>query len=760
MSLKAVIKLSSFKLKSHPDILLVDHIDRVHKCGIQIFKRNKLFLEDLDFLKVILVGHDLGKATRYFQEYISKIKSHGSLKNHGFLSALMTYCILIKKFDMDKAIKGFVIVKRHHGNLGNFFDELSMDKVEIEENIDILDKQLDSVYFDELNAILDKFDLDSIDKDQVIKAFIELYKEKEAIFFYEDELNSNIEEYFKFKYFYSILIYSDKHSLIVKDEKEKAKAIDISKLEKYIDSLPKDEDVINGKRNKARLDCENKISHIDEKICTLTLPTGIGKTLSSLNFAVKLREKLYREEGIYYNLIYSFPFTSIIDQTYEIFKNIFGDNTSEVLKHHYLSPIEYKDEEDYFEIEESKFLIETWDSKVVVTTFVKVLESIFSNKNSELLKFHRFANSIIILDEVQNIPHKYWKLIRESFNILSKLLNVYFIFMTATQPMIFNNKVELIENTREYFTIFNRTRLNINLNEMDIDTFVEEIKPIINRYKKVMIVLNTVKSAQDVYKKIKKIADKRVLFLSASVIPKDRRERLDKLKELDEYILVSTQVVEAGVDIDNDAVIRDIGPWDCIVQCAGRCNRNNNKGQGQVYIYKLKGDRYVYANIIYGRFLISKTEKILKERSHILENEFFDYSNAYFKEIAQDKSDKESDEIIEDILKFNFDYVDKQFKLINNNQLFVMPVFIEKDEEATEIWRKYEELYDIKDRYERMNEFLKIKEKFLSYVINVNIKNFPFIRDRFYGKIPKENLEYYYSEEYGFITDNDETIFF
>src|SRR5690606_8847015 len=121
---------------------------------------------------------------------------------------------------------------------------------------------------------------------------------------------------------------------------------------------------------------------------------------------------------------------------------------------------------------------------------------------------------------------------------------------------------------------------------------------------------------------------------------------------------------------------------------------------------------------------------------------------------------KESDEIIEDILKFNFDYVDKQFKLINNNQLFVMPVFIEKDEEATEIWRKYEELYDIKDRYERMNEFLKIKEKFLSYVINVNIKNFPFIRDRFYGKIPKENLEYYYSEEYGFITDNDETIFF
>ncbi len=486
----------------------------------------------------------------------------------------------------------------------------------------------------------------------------------------------------------------------------------------------------------------------------------MGKTLNSLNFALKLREKLYKEEGIYYNIIYTFPFTSIIDQTYEIFQKIFGNRTSDVLKHHYLSKVEYKDDEDYFETEKSKFLIETWDSKIVVTTFVKLLQCIFSNKNSELLKFNKLANCIVILDEIQNIPYKYWKLIRHSFEVLSDILNTYFVLMTATQPLIFKGDIELVENTKEYFKIFKRTKLNIDLKERSIDEFIDEIKPIIEKVNKIMIVLNTVKSAQEVYKQIKNIADKKVIFLSASVIPKDRKKRILEIKKLDKYILVSTQVVEAGVDIDNDVVIRDIGPWDSIVQCAGRCNRNNERDIGDVYIYKLKGEKSIFANIVYGRFLISKTEKILKNNSHIFEHDFFDYSKDYFEEINKDKSDDYSNRIIEDINQLNFNEVDNQFKLIENNSLYIMPVFIEKDEEATYIWTKYEELFDIKDRFERMNKFLEIKEKFLSYVININIKDFSFVRDRFYGKIPIENLDYYYSNEYGFITNNDQTMFF
>ncbi|MBZ2175793.1 CRISPR-associated helicase Cas3' [Schnuerera sp. xch1] len=750
----------SYKLLSHPKIYLIEHLQKVYKWGMEIFEQNKLFLEDKEILSSILVGHDLGKSTLYFQQYITKEKSHGFIKNHGFLSAIMTYCILANKYGMDKALKAFIIVKRHHGNLYNFFDEVSLNQIEVLNTIDVLDKQLKSIDFQEVNVILDRFKLPNINCTEIKKVFINLFQDMEAVFYYEDELNKNMEEYFKIKYLYSILIYSDKFSLIMDNGIDKDKSIGINKFNIYMDNLPKHKSIINDKRNEARIGIENKIENLDDKIYTLTLPTGMGKTLNSLNFALKLRDKLYKEEGIYYNLIYSFPFTSIIDQTYQIFKDIFGDKTSEVLKHHYLAKVEYKNEENYFEIEKSKFLIETWDSKIIVTTFVKVLQCIFSNKNSELLKFNKFANSIIILDEVQNIPHKYWKIIRESFYVLSKALNIYFILMTATQPLIFKDRKELIENTKEYFDIFDRTRLNINLNEIGINEFVEEICPIINKSDKTMIVLNTVKSAQEVYKTIKEKSNKQILFLSASIIPEDRKERIEKIKTLDRYILVSTQVVEAGVDIDNDVVIRDIGPWDSIVQCAGRCNRNNRKELGEVYIYKLKREKYIFANIVYGRFLISKTEKILKGHEMIPEKDYFKYSNDYFEEIDKDKSDTCSDEIFEDILEFKFNDINNEFKLIDNNELYIMPVFIEKDEKAVRIWERYEGLFNIDDRFERMNKFLEIKEQFLLYVININVKKFPFMRDKFYGRIPKENLEYYYSTEYGFIPDNDETMFF
>lgn len=752
--------MCSFKLLSHPETLLVDHLEKVYRCGIEILEENRLFLEDKEFLKTVLIGHDLGKATLYFQDYIKQIESHGSIKNHGFLSALFTYNILQKKFDKDKALKGFLIVKRHHGNIQNMCDELSMKPIEVEEQLEVLDEQLKTIDFKELNLILEKFNLPSVKYEEIKDIFIELFDEMEAVFYYQDDMTLDIGEYFKLKYFYSILIYSDKFSVIFDVKRESNKEIKIEKLEEFIQKLPRSKNIINDKRNEARIEVESKIENLDNKIFTLTLPTGMGKTLNSLNFALKLREKLYKKEGIYYNIVYTFPFTSIIDQTYEIFQKIFGNRTSDVLKHHYLSKVEYKDDEDYFETEKSKFLIETWDSRIVVTTFVKLLQCIFSNKNSELLKFNKLANCIVILDEVQNIPYKYWKLIRQSFEVLSDMLNTYFILMTATQPLIFKDEIELVENTKEYFKIFKRTKLNIDLKERSIDEFIYEIKPIINKADKVMIVLNTVKSAQEVYKQIKNITDKKVIFLSASVIPKDRKERISKIKELDKCVLVSTQVVEAGVDIDNDIVIRDIGPWDSIVQCAGRCNRNNKKDIGNVYVYKLKGERNVFANMVYGRFLISKTEKILKGNSHIFECDYFDYSKAYFEEINKDKSDDCSNRIIDDISQLNFNEVDNQFKLIENNSLYIMPVFIEKDEEATYIWSKYEKLFDIKDRFERMNKFLEIKEKFLSYVININIKDFPFARDRFYGKIPIENLDYYYSDEYGFITNNDQTMFF
>lgn len=752
--------LYSYKLKSHPDLLLVEHLKKVSEIGLKIFYENKLFSKDEEFIKSLLVGHDLGKATKYFQEYIQNIKSHGHVKNHGFLSALITYSILIEETNIDSALKGFFIVRKHHGDLFNIGEELALKPREADGYLEVLEKQLNSMDFDEVNAILRSFELPVVSREKIIDHFIILFKDMEAVFAIDEELSLNKEEYIKMKYFYSILIYSDKSSLILENIQNDGKISKREKFDNYFQRLPKPKNIINDMRDEAKKEVESHLGTLTDKTLTLTLPTGLGKTLTSLNFAIKLKEKLYKEQGIHYNLIYSFPFTSIIDQTYDIFKNIFGDSSKNVLKHHYLSKVRYKDEEDYFEIDKGKFLIETWDSNLVVTTFVKLIQTIFSNKNNELLKFHKLANSIIILDEVQNIPYKYWKLINDIFKALSKVFNTYFIMMTATQPMIIKNSNELIEDKEKYFTLFNRTKLIIDLNEKNIEEFIQEIEETVIKCDKAMIVLNTVKSAQEVYKYLKDKVDREVIFLSASIIPKDRKNRIDKIKELEQYVLVSTQVVEAGVDIDNDVVIRDIGPWDSIVQCAGRCNRNNKRDVSNVYIYKLKGERNVYANIVYGRFLISRTERILEGKEEIHEIEYYKYSQMYFQEIDKEKSNDYSNEVIKDMETFKFFDVDQKVQLIENNTLNIIPIFIEKDQEAIEIWRKYEKISHIKDKFLRKNKFLEMKDEFLTYVININAKKYPFEKDKFYNKIPFENVEDYYSEEYGFCVDDDKTLFF
>ena len=149
--------LYSFKLNSHPDKLLVNHTDEVYNKGIKLFEEKDIFLEEKEFLKTILISHDLGKGTKYFQDYIISRENHGELKNHGFLSALICYSILNKKMDMDRALKGFILVKRHHGNMENIFDELSIKQIDINYRLNILEKQLETLDIEEVNVILDKY---------------------------------------------------------------------------------------------------------------------------------------------------------------------------------------------------------------------------------------------------------------------------------------------------------------------------------------------------------------------------------------------------------------------------------------------------------------------------------------------------------------------------------------------------------------------------------------------------------------------------
>lgn len=186
----------------------------------------------------------------------------------------------------------------------------------------------------------------------------------------------------------------------------------------------------------------------------------MGKTLTSLGASLKLKELAKLKEG---KIIIAIPFTSIIDQNYEVYREVFKNPENNLLlKHHHLAEPAYNEGEDSVrDTEESQYLIETWQSSVVVTTFVQLLECLITNNKTKLLKFSALSNSVIILDEVQQIPHPLWEVIRQAFFSIAEHLNCYIILMSATQPLIFKPKEEITELVK---TIINTFHFLIVLN--------------------------------------------------------------------------------------------------------------------------------------------------------------------------------------------------------------------------------------------------------------------------------------------------------
>jgi CRISPR-associated endonuclease/helicase Cas3 len=262
---------------------------------------------------------------------------------------------------------------------------------------------------------------------------------------------------------------------------------------------------------------------LTQKIYSLNAPTGTGKTLTGLAFANKLASRLRSEQGFNPRIFYCISFISVIDQNCEVFEKVFETVTGKkptndlLLKHHHLADTYYSTDENEFDPEKGLFLVEGWNSEVIVTTFVQLFHTLFTNRNRSLRKYHRLANSIIILDEVQSLPHKYWLLLREYLKTLSALFNTYFVFMTATQPLIFQPETEIKElcaNNDQYFRQFDRLDLVTRLEPITLDVFMEQVAADIeaNPEKSFLIIMNTINSSQQVYQHLQKCMGKENLF--------------------------------------------------------------------------------------------------------------------------------------------------------------------------------------------------------------------------------------------------------
>ena len=618
----------SSKIYSHPDKLLLVHLQNVADSCLKKFIETKhslssYFPNDHWEKLIYLMGfsHDFGKSTSYFQEYLFEkdedkivVMKNQPETGHSLISAVLTFWIA-KDFVKNKEGELlqmmpfflYLIVKKHHGNINNpipFSDESN----ELDIPFEHLDKQLESIDRAELQFLFDKINKKLSLNIQVVNIpkslneyFIKELRRKEKRVF--KKFHKKIEYYLIFQFIYSLLLHSDKEDVIFgKVDPDNRIKLDDDLIERYKTlKFGKPKTTIDKIRESIFQDSNDSILKINlhQKIFSLNVPTGSGKTLTCLSVALQLKTRL-EKEGIKPRIIYGLPFTSIIDQNYDVFDEILKNPDSNILlKHHHLAEISYnqKKNEAEFESEQAKFMIESWESEIVVTTFFQIFHTIFSNRNRMIQKFHKLTNSIILLDEVQTIPYKYWKLIRKTILKISEIFNIYFILITATQPRIFesNEIIELVPNKSEYFSQFDRINLNFESKSIELQNFIEKCKnEIDNSEESFLFVMNTINSSIKLFENLKKIdLDAEYFYLATNIIPKHRLVRIREIKESKKRkIIISTQMIEAGVDIDIENVWRDFAPLESINQVCGRCNRKFSEKKGNVRIFEILNENH------------------------------------------------------------------------------------------------------------------------------------------------------------------------
>lgn len=741
----------SYKLKSHQHQSLYTHLTGVKDIAIKTHKSHKINHDIDNFIEIVCICHDFGKATTYFQKYLEG-EFDGKEKDHGLLSALFTYWMLPDKWKH----LGFLIVKKHHGDIDNANEECSKDDVIWRFKKQIEDIRANSL--DELNEIYRQYL-----KDRKVEDFLDWISQESNLKSIKKEFRKkkyDISDLLLCMYVYSLLLTGDKSQLIRGEAYIPDSPYPIEYIENYkknlIEALLKNNSNLSKSnvfnlRNSIYNNMINKLETIDldsDKIFSINVPTGTGKTILAYSAAFYITNKIVHSyNNIKPQIIYSLPFTSVIDQNYEVLKNIVESNihgeisSDDLIKFHSVTPIEYKGFEGY----DARFCFENWQSKIISTTFVQLLNTIFkTGKNSIVNRFHRLANSVIILDEVQAIDEKYYKIISQFIEILSKEYNCYIILVTATMPIILDT-IDLVEDKERYFRALNRIVIE---NHSETEVTLDEFKDIVlddiceNDDKSFLVVLNTVKSSKEVYNYIKENTDREIIYLSTEIYPKLRLEKINKIKNSDKkYIVVSTQLIEAGVDIDMDIVYRDFAPLDSINQTSGRANRNGIGEMGIVKLYKIVGENNSrLCNYIYPRYLLNITEEILEDKDIIEEKDIYDCNLEYFSKVKKRLSNDKSDELLKLVDKLELKKFRDKFELIENDEFRKEDIIVNADEVTNSI---INELLNEKhiDNIELKNKFSILRQ----YTVSVPTVDIEEINDK---EIQRYKIKYIDKEDY------------
>lgn len=748
--------------------LLRDHLRDVREVCGEVLGRLPLVAELRGVLVELgeLVGgcHDFGKFTSFFQNYLQKGGKEGLKKNHSLISALWAAYSCFRKKGIGsfwEAALVFGVVHHHHGKLENSREFLVDDLYYFRKNkanISPKHKESIAVLRSQVEDILGR--LSSLEKEvffplpyKEVRKFGEDFLDFGDFYHYLEEVGEFLEEraeekaerfWRKFNFclhlLFSVLVDMDRRDASKTIKRKSEVEIPPSIVEKHIRSKYRkagESELLHSLRNAIFSDLSKRAEEALPRILTLTAPTGSGKTLASFHFALKLRERIQRKRGYRPKIIYALPFTSIIDQNFEIFRQIFdqylegfsGRETEFLLKHHYYSSAEYKADGEEFSLDQSMLLIEAWESEVIVTTFVQLFSAILSRTPATLKRFHNIVGSIILLDEVQSLPLKYWTLLEKVFRWLCDYGRCYLVMMSATQPLIFNpDEVEELVHS-VYFDKLNRVKIEVFIEkEQKLEEFSEEFLRGYQQEKSYCLILNTISSSQIVFHKLKEGGVDNLFYLSGSILPVHRKIRIEEirraLEEGEAPVLVTTQVIEAGVDLDFDIIYRDLAPLDALVQAAGRSNRHGRRRRGIVrFVHLINEEKVAYGKMIYGKAHLSVAMSMLGKTKEIEEREFYKMILENYESLVRKQDFSEGEEIWDRWQKEgDYSVIDK-FQLIEEKQPRIT-VFLEIDGEAEEIWHHYYHRVYLERDYRRKREnFLKIRQSFRQYTLSIPMQN-------------------------------------
>jgi len=836
--------------REYPEELLADHLRVVAEAARGYLVGPWPDSERLSELAWVAgATHDFGKYTTFFQEKLPPLEKpppKPEYTHHAPVSALLGAYVCRQRWHSDReaALLVFLAVWRHHGALvcpsmilpskqqlrdSPFYKRMIGG---IKAEYEAIAAQLANMQGEHKGQIISEMSALGVPEvegflsgDAVPGLMRDLYEAYMDLFFASEDPGA-MRTYWHALLLFSALIDADKHiSSRVGTRDAPRYDIPYELVERYVQRMRREHqgvaraellDIRDGVfQESTHFFQETPVEELFPGIFSLTAPTGSGKTLAALGAALKLRERIRDAQGWTPRIIYALPFTNIIDQNHDVIQRVISelpdysrDPLGYLVKHHHLATIRGNDgSEEDVPTEEQLLMVESWDSEVVVTTFVQLFESMVTNSNRRLKKLHNVAGSIIILDEIQSIPYEQWCLVRETITTLAKHLGCTVIQMTATRPRILPEAREVLPQPDKYFGLLDRTQIVPRADVRSLEDLQDLVLELGERYRSVLVILNTIPSAVSFYQQLaswdsmegyrepselERSADawdrywdgyspegRMLVHLSTNVVPWQRRHRVAGLARIlrrrkDELrpIVVSTQVVEAGVDLDFDVVVRDHAPLDSIVQAAGRCNRSWAADDHRpVYVVGLRDERERHlAERIYGRVLTRKMEELLSSPKS--EPELYADIEQYFALLPDLLTDDEYRAYISAMRKLNFRGKEGEVSVSQYRHIEEMgeayPVIVELGEigrmalerllEAREAYarasaagvdEKLRARTRLRESYNRLGEFV-ISPYAHRLLANTPPKH-PEIEGHFY--ISMDDLPEYYDLETGFRLD-------